>query len=513
MKKRLFSIIIAVFMLCTAACSVYAESGMSIGGIVVKLAEYEKEDRAALISMSRSILGINSGVDMLKSTIRSYNGDTSDITHKVIGRLLNTYSKDQLISFLDTLKKIDEDTRYDFFTDIIKRNGNPVTDEQKDAINDMCSFYLGTAYPDFKRMCEEDGIGEDVIAKMLSVGRKINGDSPIYVDGADKNTLAYGELTDVYREFTSLNPNIDLDGTLAKINSNPNLVKAIMETGNVTGLYEGAGYTEDTNNSGESGNTNETGNDNNNNTNDNTGNDNTGDGSGNSGNSGGGNTGNSGSTGNTGKTGSTGKSGSTGSTGGISSTGNTDNTGNTDSRQSETFTDIANHWAKDYVNAMADNGIFKGYGDGTFLPDKALTRQEMAVTVVRVLGIEGELGKADINSFSDDDKIASWAKDYVYLLVSRSIFAGYADGSFGPDDLITREQFALVLSRISVPQATEDFVLSFADNDSISSWAKDAVREMAYLKIVTGYEDNTFRPANSLTRAEACTMIYRYLNK
>ena len=507
MKKRLFSLIIAFFMLCLAATSALAEGNMSIAGLVVKLAEYEQEDRAVLLSMSRSLLGLDSGVKMLKSTIKGYDGDVSDTTNKVIGRLLNVYSKEELISFLDVLKTIDEDTRYDFFTDIIERNGNPVTDEQKDAVNQICAFYLGSAYPDFQRICEEDGIDEGVIAKMLSVGKKINGGNSIYVDGAEKNTLAYNDLTDQYLAFAALKQDADLDGTLTKLNSSPKLVKAIMNSGDATGLYEGQGYIEDepepnTGNTGETGETGNTGN------NDQLLDDTPGDTDDN------GNSGNSGKTG-SGGTGSSGggNTGSTGNTGNTGNSGNTVNTDNTGADQNAAFSDIANHWSKDYVEAMAEKGVFKGYEDNTFRPDNALTRQEMAVTVVRVLGIEGELGKAANPAFSDDDKIAAWAKDYVYLLVSRGIFAGYADGSFGPDDLITREQFALVVSRISAELIADDFELGFTDNNKISSWAKEAVREMAYLKIVTGYEDNTFRPANSLTRAEACTIIYRYLNK
>ena len=471
-------------MTCSAALGVYAESGMSIGSVIVKLGEYGQADRAVILRMLRTLLGIDSGIDVVKSSVRNYNGNSSDKTDQVIGRLLNSYSKEELISFLDVLKEIDEDTRYDFFTDIIKLRGVAVTDEQGDAVNDVCYFYLGSAYPDFQRICEEDGVDTGVIAKMLSVGKKINGGKAIYIDGPG-NSLAYNELSDTYRAFASQNQSVDLDESLAKINSNPNLVKAIKISGPVTDLYEGIGYIEDTASSGDSGDTYESG----------------------------GNTGGISDLGEGDKPPVTHKADDTDTENDETTQTPEDIENNTENPKTEAFFDLADHWSRDYVNAMAEKGIFKGYGDGTFLPDKALTRQEMAVTVVRVLGIEEELTGVSAESFTDNDKIAAWAKDYVYILSSRGIFAGYADGSFGPDDLITREQFALVIARISSTQLPESFALSFADNAKISAWAADAVREMLYSEIVTGYEDNTFRPNKSLTRAEACTMIYRYINK
>ena len=189
----------------------------------------------------------------------------------------------------------------------------------------------------------------------------------------------------------------------------------------------------------------------------------------------------------------------------------TSESGNTPAETDVSFTDISSHWAKDYANTMAGRGIFKGYEDGTFRPDIGLSRQEMAVSVVRLLGLEGELGTADIEKFTDDDEIADWAKDYVYLLVSKGIFKGYDDGSFGPRGIITREQLSLVLARALTNPPETLSELKFNDAEKISGWAKDAVATMVTLKIVGGYEDQTFRPQKDVTRAETCTMMYKFL--
>ena len=189
----------------------------------------------------------------------------------------------------------------------------------------------------------------------------------------------------------------------------------------------------------------------------------------------------------------------------------TSGNGNTTEEIMVSYSDISKHWAKNSINAMSRKGIFKGYEDGTFRPNVGLSRQEMAVSVVRLLGLEGELGTADIEKFTDDDVIADWAKDYVYLLVSKGIFKGYDDGSFGPTGVITREQLSLVLSRSleNPPETLSE--IRFNDVHKISDWAKEAVAVMVTLKIVNGYEDQTFRPQNTVTRAETCTMMYKFL--
>ena len=189
-----------------------------------------------------------------------------------------------------------------------------------------------------------------------------------------------------------------------------------------------------------------------------------------------------------------------------------DDTKDADEKQATIyFSDIAYHWAKNYIRPMTNKGIFKGYEDGTFRPNIGLTRQEMAVSVVRLLKLEGEMDKVDMEKFTDDSKIASWAKGYVYLLVSKGIFKGYDDGSFDPNGVITREQLALVLSR-SLAKTPENLSeIRFNDVHKISDWSKEAIKVMLTLKIVNGYEDQTFRPQKTVTRAEACTMMYKFL--
>ncbi len=176
-----------------------------------------------------------------------------------------------------------------------------------------------------------------------------------------------------------------------------------------------------------------------------------------------------------------------------------------------TFTDMTGHWSYNYVKESVGRKIFIGYEDNTFRPDKGLNRQEMAVAVVRMMGLEDEINNAPATSFTDADKIASWAEKHIALLVSKGIFAGYEDGSFGPTDAISREQFCTVLAR-ALEKTAEEKNLEFKDAQKISTWAEKNVKIMYALGIINGYEDNTFRPQNTVTRAEASAMMVKFIN-
>lgn len=174
------------------------------------------------------------------------------------------------------------------------------------------------------------------------------------------------------------------------------------------------------------------------------------------------------------------------------------------------YSDIEGHWAQSNIIGLSDKGIFSGYEDGTFKPDYGITRQEMAVALVKMLGIENELDGADVSRFTDSDKIGSWAAPYVALLVKKGIYSGYDDGSFNPDMVITREQLCVLLSKTSASDTSGK--TTFADiGTTTSAWAEGYVAAMQKAGIVTGYGDNTFMGTNGVTRAEACTMLLNYL--
>ncbi len=164
--------------------------------------------------------------------------------------------------------------------------------------------------------------------------------------------------------------------------------------------------------------------------------------------------------------------------------------------------DIINHWAEDTIKVMITQGVAQSYPDGCFKPDNKISRAEFAVFLVRAFQLECESGKV----FCDTAK--HWAKDAIATAAAHEIVEGYDAGTFGPDDLLNREQMALMIVRAAElkPVSSELF---FTDSNNISEWARGALASATENGIMTGYPDNTVRPGSRATRAEALTVIFK----
>ncbi|MCU6790497.1 S-layer homology domain-containing protein [Paenibacillus sp. WQ 127069] len=143
-----------------------------------------------------------------------------------------------------------------------------------------------------------------------------------------------------------------------------------------------------------------------------------------------------------------------------------------------------------------------GYPDGTFGPEKPITRAEMATVLVRLFGKDKSV-KPAAKVFTDATQ-THWAKLAIDLAADSGLMDGYPDGSFKPEQTITRAETATIAARLST--ATEG-----AGGDSFSDtsghWAAAAIVKAKVAGVVNGYEDGTFRPEQTLTRAEAVTMF------
>ncbi len=148
-----------------------------------------------------------------------------------------------------------------------------------------------------------------------------------------------------------------------------------------------------------------------------------------------------------------------------------------------------------------------GYPDGSFMADKALTRAELAAMIARI-HYEGELPDNTYYASFEDIQPTDWYNKYIGYVEGLGVMNGYPDGSFKPTQPITRAEFASVLVRA---QKYELFISDDMFTDIADHWAKDYITTLGNLKIVNGYEDGTFLPENPLTRGEAVTMINRIL--
>ena len=166
--------------------------------------------------------------------------------------------------------------------------------------------------------------------------------------------------------------------------------------------------------------------------------------------------------------------------------------------------DIKGHWAEKHINRLINTGAISGYPDGSFKPDNNITRAEFATILVKALNLEEKTGK----DFKDTKN--HWARKYISTAQAHGIISGYDENTFGAEDLITREQMAVMIAKAKKLEKfnkTETFI----DSSSISSWAKTAVELASGNDIMKVYPEGDFKPQNKATRAEAVTVIVKIL--
>lgn len=180
-----------------------------------------------------------------------------------------------------------------------------------------------------------------------------------------------------------------------------------------------------------------------------------------------------------------------------------------------TFDDVSTHWAKKEIETLATKKIILGKTAELFAPEAKLTRAEFAVLVARALDLEL---KAYEGKFSDVPASKDWAYAGLEAAARAGIINGLENGKFNPDAQITREEIATIIVRaVKYEDASLlkglDTSKVFADNNKISAFAQQGVKEAVALGIVNGRAGNVFAPQDNATRAESAVMLYRALDK
>ena len=177
--------------------------------------------------------------------------------------------------------------------------------------------------------------------------------------------------------------------------------------------------------------------------------------------------------------------------------------------ESVTFSDLVQaEWAREAVEALAADGIISGRSDDIFAPQDIITREEFIAILIRALGLEAEEAECD---FIDVDKNA-WYYPAVASAYFNGITAGMGDGSFGTGRNITREELCVMcLNGIKKAQIVlnENISVVFDDFDTVSDYAKDAIKVMSSSGIISGMGNGNFEPKNTATRAQAAVIIYK----
>jgi hypothetical protein len=176
------------------------------------------------------------------------------------------------------------------------------------------------------------------------------------------------------------------------------------------------------------------------------------------------------------------------------------------------FTDIRGHWAESAILAVVERGLFNGVSETRFNADGTLSRA-MLVTVLWRL--DGRSAPNAASLFADLDANV-WYSDAIAWAAENKIVQGYASGSFGVNDAVTREQIVTILFRYAdyadMDVSGRAEIDAFTDAASVPSWAAEATAWAVHAGLIRGRDDNTISPSDSATRAEFATIIVRFLD-
>lgn len=171
-------------------------------------------------------------------------------------------------------------------------------------------------------------------------------------------------------------------------------------------------------------------------------------------------------------------------------------------------TDLDGHWAQEPVERWISQGLAGGYPDGTFKPNRQISRAEFVALANRAFKFE-----ASAETTFTDVAATDWYADEIKKASAASYVSGYEDGTFRPGNNISRQEAAAMLVRIlgiDTPAGTEA-IDKFADAAAIPAWSKGAINSAVTAGLMSGYPDQTFKPARAITRAEAVATLDRAL--
>lgn len=165
--------------------------------------------------------------------------------------------------------------------------------------------------------------------------------------------------------------------------------------------------------------------------------------------------------------------------------------------------DISGHWAADEISKWFSKGLVKGRPDGTFKPDDPISRAEFITLVNRVFNYSEKLE----TPFPDVDESA-WYYNEIAKAVAAGIVKGDDLGNIRPEAPLTRQEAAVILYRVfDVKVRNSNAAEVFNDADKIPLWSRDAISGLVENGYIKGRPDNTFAPTDNITRAEAVKMI------
>ncbi|GBF76711.1 hypothetical protein PA598K_05197 [Paenibacillus sp. 598K] len=203
-------------------------------------------------------------------------------------------------------------------------------------------------------------------------------------------------------------------------------------------------------------------------------------------------------------------------------------------RYERTFPDLEGHWGQVEIEQMASKLIVQGVAPDRFAPGAAVTRAEFAVLLVRALGLSAAAESPPTSDRPSGEDAASspsgqvagyrdvgataWYADAVRAAVEAGLVSGFEDGTFRPAQTITREQMAVLLMRAlaytgATVKADNAALERFGDAADVAAWAREAVAAALGHGLMQGVTETAIGPQSPATRAESVVMLYRLLRE
>lgn len=169
-------------------------------------------------------------------------------------------------------------------------------------------------------------------------------------------------------------------------------------------------------------------------------------------------------------------------------------------------------WANDAVEALYAKGIISGNDIGGFEPARNISREEFVKIIVNAFLLNDENASCDFTDVPHD----RWSYPYVATAAGKGIVNGVGDNFFNTTGSITRQDMAVITKRV-IDYVNKDYeelreYKEFSDSSEIADYAKDAVLYLYESGILNGFEDGSFKPQNTATRAEAAYLIYKIIS-
>ena len=169
------------------------------------------------------------------------------------------------------------------------------------------------------------------------------------------------------------------------------------------------------------------------------------------------------------------------------------------------FNDTQGHWAEKTINLFVEKGFINGYDDKTFKPDNSMTRAEFVKVVNNVFGYN-QMGTEQFDDVNESD----WFYSDICIGINMGYIKGKSKDKFAPNDSITRQEVAMILTNIMDNKDNNlDKLSLFKDGHQTDEWAKPSVEGAIESGYLNGYEDQTIRANGNITRAEAISMLSR----